>query len=153
MSREPAGDRMASPQQQQALGAGVLSQEAGCPATGLDPEGGLARSRGCGVRREDPADPLHAAGEHTHTGASISSGWSLASRRVRSIRLVMAASRTLQRHGGGEAPASCPRSYVTISHSAGSGSDTLNPGQETCRRLDKGRRQPFLDKYFSHTLP
>lgn len=36
----------------------------------------------------------------THVGASISSGWSLPSRSVRSIRLVMAASRTLQGQGG-----------------------------------------------------
>lgn len=97
------------------------------------------------------AAPLPTRGEQTHRGASISSGWFRPSRRVRSIRLVMAASRTLQRHGGAEEPAYCPRCYVTISHSAGPG--TLNPGQETRRRLDKGCWQPFSeDASLTHYL-
>lgn len=151
MSREPTGDRMASLQQQQALGTGVLSQEAGCPATGLDPEGGLARSRGCGVRREEPGRPSPRGGR-THSHRGLDQLWLVPCQQKSQVHKT--------RHGGLADPAetwrgeaSCPRSYVTISHSAWSGSDTLNPGQETRRRLDKGRWQPFLQKYFSHTLP
>lgn len=58
---------------------------------------------------------------HTHTLASISSGCSLPSRSVRSIRLVIAASRTLQGQGCGEQP----RHHVTHQPFSG-GSDTLN---------------------------
>lgn len=63
----------------------------------------------------------------------------------------MAASRTLQRQGGVEEPAYCPRCYVTTSHSVGPGLGALNPGQETRRRLDKGCWQPFSEKLLSHT--
>lgn len=46
--------------------------------------------------------------EDTHTGASISCGWSLPRSSVRSIRLVMAASRTLQGRGDEDwLPSSC----------------------------------------------
>lgn len=57
----------------------------------------------------------------------------------------MAASRTLQRQGGVEEPAYCPRYYMTTSHWAGPGSGALTLGQETHKRLDKGCWQPFSE--------